>query len=143
MKKSVILAFMAILLGFTFTSCKEDTQPRLSKPTNFVLNTPPMADQLYVMSATSTINLTVSQPNYGLATTPQYQVEIARTADGFETGEYCTLPSTTTDAKIVVGGEEFCGDTPTPRSSTTAPAPYTSAYTPGCPMPTTPPSTPM
>ena len=108
MKKSVILAFMAILLGFTFTSCKEDTQPRLSKPTNFVLNTPPMADQLYVMSATSAINLTVSQPNYGLATTPQYQVEIARTADGFETGEYRTLPSTTTDAKIVVGGEEFC-----------------------------------
>ena len=37
MKKSVILAVMAMLLGFTFTSCKEDTQPRLSTPTNFVL----------------------------------------------------------------------------------------------------------
>ena len=80
MKKSVILAFMAILLGFTFTSCKEDTQPRLSKPTNFVLNTPPMADQLYVMSATSTINLTVSQPNYGLATTPQTEMKRCITA---------------------------------------------------------------
>lgn len=99
---------MAILLGFTFTSCKEDTQPRLSKPTKFVLNTPPMADQLYVMSATSTINLTVSQPNYGVATTPTYQVEIAKTADGFDNSEYRTLPSTTTDAKIVINGEEFC-----------------------------------
>ena len=108
MKKSVILAVMAMLLGFTFTSCKEDTQPRLSTPTNFVLNTPPMADQLYVMNANTAINLTVSQPNYGVATTPLYQVEIAKTADGFEKGEYKTLSSTTTSAKITVAGEEFC-----------------------------------
>lgn len=99
---------MAVVLGFTFTSCKEDTQPRLSKPTNFVLNTPPMADQLYVMSANSTINLTVSQPNYGVATTPNYQVEIAKTADGFDNNEYTVLPSVTTFAKIEVSGEEFC-----------------------------------
>lgn len=108
MKKSVILAVMAMLLGFTFTSCKEDTQPRLSTPTNFVLNTPPMADQLYVMNANTAINLTVSQPNYGVATTPLYQVEIAKTADGFEKGEYKTLSSTTTSAKITVAGEELC-----------------------------------
>ena len=108
MKKSVILAVMAMLLGFTFTSCKEDTQPRLSTPTNFVLNTPPMADQLYVMNANTAINLTVSQPNYGVATTPMYQVEIAKTADGFEKGEYKTLSSTTTSAKITVAGEELC-----------------------------------
>lgn len=108
MKKSVILAVMAMLLGFTFTSCKEDTQPRLSTPTNFVLNTPPMADQLYVMNVNTAINLTVSQPNYGVATTPMYQVEIAKTADGFEKGEYKTLSSTTTSAKITVAGEEFC-----------------------------------
>lgn len=108
MKKSVILALMALVLGFTFTSCKEDTQPRLSKPTNFVLNTPPMADQLYILTANSSINLTVSQPNYGVATTPNYQVEIAKSADGFDKGEFRTLESMTTMAKITVSGEEFC-----------------------------------
>lgn len=108
MKKSVILALMAVVLGFTFTSCKEDTQPRLSKPSNFVLNTPPMADQLYIMAANTSINLSVSQPDYGVATTPNYQVEIARTADGFEKGEYRTLESMTTLARINVSGEEFC-----------------------------------
>ncbi len=102
------MALMAVVLGFTFTSCKEDTQPRLSKPTSFVLNTPPMADQLYVMSATSTINLTVSQPNYGVATTPNYQVQIAKTADGFANDEFRTLDGITTEAKIAVSGEEFC-----------------------------------
>lgn len=108
MKKSVILALTAILLGFTFTSCKEDTQPRLSKPTKFILNTPPMADQLYIMAANTTINFTVSQPNYGVATTPDYQVEIAKSADGFDKGEYRTIESQTTDAKISISGEEFC-----------------------------------
>lgn len=108
MKKTLFLAMMAVVLGFTFTSCKEDTQPRLNTPTNFVLNTPPMADQLYIMTANSSINLTVSQPNYGVATTPDYQVEIAKSADGFEKGEYRTLESMTTIAKISVSGEEFC-----------------------------------
>ena len=31
---------LPVLLGACFTSCKEDTQPRLEVPTEFVLNTP-------------------------------------------------------------------------------------------------------
>ena len=55
------------IMGIAFTSCKEDTQPRLEKPTEFVLNTPPMASQTYVLhesdGQSSEIVLTVSQPD--------------------------------------------------------------------------------
>lgn len=102
------MALAAIVLGFTFTSCKEDTQPRLGNPTTFVLNTPPMSDQLYVLTENSSVNFTVSQPNYGVATTPYYQVEIAKSAEGFANDEYQIVDGTTTIAKIVSPGKEFC-----------------------------------
>lgn len=108
MKKSIILGALLAVLGFTFTSCKTDTQPRLERPTEFKLNTPAMADQLYVMSSESALEFTVSQPNYGLATTPNYQIEIAKTADGFDNGEYQVVEGTTTIAKIDITGEAFC-----------------------------------
>ena len=108
MNKTIFLAIMAVVLGFTFTSCKEDTQPRLSNPTEFVLNTPPMANQLYILAANSGIHLTVSQPNYGVATTPNYQVEIAKSADGFDNGEYRAIDGITTSARISVNGEALC-----------------------------------
>lgn len=108
MKKSIILGALLAVLSFTFTSCKTDTQPRLEKPTTFKLNRPAMADQLYVMTAESALELTVSQPNYGLATTPNYQVEIAKTEADFAKGNYAVVDGTTTYAKIDVAGEAFC-----------------------------------
>lgn len=104
MKKISFLAAMLMLLGISFTSCKEDTQPRLSEPTEFVLNTPAMANQLYIISSTSTIDFTVSQANYGLATTPTYQIQLSDTED-FE--KYETVEFSTTSAKISVPGEAF------------------------------------
>lgn len=93
-----------MILGFCFTSCKEDTQPRLDKPTEFRLNTPPMAGQLYVLSSETPVNFTVSQANYGLATTPNYSVEISDTEDF---AKFVACEYTTTDAKISVPGEQF------------------------------------
>jgi hypothetical protein len=107
MKKTILMVFAAIL-GLSFASCKQDTQPRLNTPTEFVLNKPAMGDQLYVMSAESTIDLTVTQPNYGLATTPSYQVEIAKSEADFNTGNYLPIEGTTTSAKISVSGEYLC-----------------------------------
>jgi len=103
MKKISFLMMLAALVSLTFTSCKEDTQPRLEKPTNFVLNTPAMADNLYELSADNTVEFTVSQANYGLATTPTYQVEVAASKDG----EWFPVETQTTSAKISCPGEDF------------------------------------
>lgn len=126
---------MLLTLGVGFTSCKEDTQPRLSIPTEFVLNVPPMADQLYIFRADdknnslNSITFTVSQPNYGVATTPDYQLQLAKSEEDFaswdqavkdnnyEDGDYVgkdglplvmTLNPPVTSATITVSGSTFC-----------------------------------
>lgn len=97
MKKISILASFLMLLGLGMTSCVEDTQPRLEAPTEFVLNTPPAADELYMFRADDKnkplydITFTCSQPNYGLGTVPNYQVQVAKSEADFaawdESGE--------------------------------------------------------
>ena len=94
----------SLLVGMTFTSCKQDTQPRLEKPTEFVLNTPPMANQTYVLSPENGVDLTVSQPNYGLGVVTSYQTQISFTEDF---AEYRDIESLSTSAKINISGEEF------------------------------------
>lgn len=96
------MAMLVMLVSFT--GCKEDTQPRLSEPTDFVLNTPAMADNLYILSPESGVELTVSQANYGLGVVANYQVEIAKTAD-FE--EMVAVDGIHTSAVINVSGEQF------------------------------------
>ena len=56
MKKISIIASLLLLLGIGVSGCKEDTQPRLEIPTEFVLNTPPAAEQLYIFRADSKNN---------------------------------------------------------------------------------------
>ncbi len=81
-------------LGLGVTGCKDDTQPRLEVPTEFVLNTPAMADQTYIFrddenyKNLNDITFTVSQPNYGLGTTPDYQVQIAKSEADFAAWGY-------------------------------------------------------
>ncbi len=83
MKKiSILMTAAAVACGW-MTSCKSDTQPRLDKPTEFVLNTPALANQTYILQEgeqdgeeiTTSIELTVSQPNYGLGVVTQYEVQ--------------------------------------------------------------------
>lgn len=132
MKNKLIIASVALLGVAGFTACTMDTEPRLDAPTEFVLNTPPMANNLYVFDCNASgvsqndITFTVSQPNYGVATTPTYTVQVARCeadfakwdqqqADGDESNETAEgLPLTvmvdgsSTDAKITFDGEVFC-----------------------------------
>ncbi len=89
MKKISILMMAAVAACGLMTSCKSDTQPRLDKPTEFVLNKPSMANQTYILRAggegedatSTTVDLTVSQPNYGLGVVTQYQPQISLTGD--------------------------------------------------------------
>lgn len=91
MKKISFLMALPLVMGACFTSCKEDTQPRLEIPTEFVLNTPAMADQTYIFrddenyQNLNDITFTVSQPNYGLGCVPVYTVQIARSEADFDT----------------------------------------------------------
>lgn len=104
MKKISILMALALLIGISVTSCKQDTQPRLEKPTEFVLNTPPMADQTYILSADNGIDLTVSQPDYGMGVVTSYQTQISFDPE-FTT--YENIESISTQAKIAISGEEM------------------------------------
>lgn len=80
---------LPLAMGAILTSCVEDTQPRLDTPTEFVLNTPPMANQTYVFRDDANyknlndITFTVSQPNYGLGVTPTYTVQLAKSEAAF------------------------------------------------------------
>lgn len=99
---------LMVILGATFTSCKEDTQPRLEVPTEFVLNTPPMANETYVLEEydgdATQIYLTVSQPNYGLGTVTNYEVQLSKTEDF---AVYQSLITVNTQAKIQCDGYEW------------------------------------
>ncbi len=136
MKKISLFALLAMSLGLGVTGCKDDTQPRLEVPTEFVLNTPAMADQTYIFrddenyKNLNDITFTVSQPNYGLGTTPDYQVQIAKSEADFaawdaaeKTGDIdadneilgsdelplaYTLETVSSYAQITIPGEIFC-----------------------------------
>ncbi len=113
MKKiSVLMMGLAVALGLGFTSCKTDTQPRLEKPTEFVLNTPPTANQTIILAndeeQTTTVELTVSQPNYGLGVVTNYEVQMSFSENGFDSAEtYRTVDLVNTQAKISIDAYDF------------------------------------
>lgn len=78
MKKSYILGMMA-LAAVGLVSCQDDKDPKISTPTEFILNVPPMVDQTIELSDDNTVSFTVSQPNYGLTLAPTYGIEISLT----------------------------------------------------------------
>lgn len=95
---------LAVLFSLAFTSCKEDTQPRLQQPTEFVLNTPALAENTYVLSAEDGIELSVSQANYGMGIVPTYTVEVATKADKSDAK---ALPEQYTSSRFTVPGESL------------------------------------
>lgn len=80
MKKIFILG-MAALAVTGFTSCDPDTDPKISTATEFMLNTPPLADQTLELTEDGTYTFTVSQPNYGLTLAPTYGIQVSLKED--------------------------------------------------------------
>lgn len=95
---------LSLLISVCFTSCKQDTQPRLEKPTEFVLNTPALANQTYILSADNGIDLTVSQPDYGMGVVTNYQTQVSFTEDF---AEYANIETISNQAKIEIPGEQM------------------------------------
>ncbi len=85
MKKFSYILFGLLGLLMAATACEEpaDENPVLQKPTKFELNTPVMSTQYIELTATSTIKLTCSQPDYGYAAAANYYAQIALSEDGF------------------------------------------------------------
>lgn len=109
MKKiSFLMMGLAMLATLGFTSCKTDTQPRLEKPTEFVLNTPATAENVVLLQAGtaegSTINFTVSQPDYGIGVVTSYEVQISYTEDFTD---FRSLKTVDSQAQISCSSEEF------------------------------------
>ena len=102
MKKISFLMALAVFIGTCFTSCKQYTQPRLEKPTEFVLNVPPMAEQTYILSPEHGVDLTVSQPDYGMGVVTSYQTQISFTEDF---ARYESIEAVSNQAKINIAGE--------------------------------------
>ena len=120
MKKIYALTGILMLMGMAMTGCKDDTEPRVQIPTEFVLNTPPMVNYTYDLNGdhSSTVDLTVSQANYGMALTPVYTVQLSLTGDfeapytideetGVASGDYYTLYGAFTSVHIQVPAEMF------------------------------------
>ncbi|MCM1377981.1 MAG: SusE domain-containing protein [Clostridium sp.] len=82
MNKLALTAALLPMMALALTGCKDDTQPRLETPKadSFELYAPAMNNYTYYLSADGTIELTTSgQPDYGVATPTQYQVQVSLT----------------------------------------------------------------
>ena len=78
--KSLLLLFGFVLLA----SCEDDngSNPVLTTPTTFVLNTPSIAaNNVIDLANSSTLELTCSQPDYGFPAVTSYTVEVATKSD--------------------------------------------------------------
>lgn len=111
MKKISIIASLLLFLGLGLTGCKEDTEPRLSKPTEFELYKPAMADQTYIFRADETnkslndITFNCAQPNYGLGCIPDYQVQVAKSEADFAAWDAASKTGELADDNAILGAD--------------------------------------
>ena len=78
--KTTLLLMMGLLV---FTACDDDndSNPTFQKPTQFVLNTPAVADGLIDLNNSSALELTCSQPDYGFPAYTQYKIRLSINPD--------------------------------------------------------------
>lgn len=75
---------MLLMMGLlALTACNDDngSNPTFQEPTQFVLNTPAVANSLIDLNNSAAIELTCSQPDYGYPAYTQYKVLISPNAD--------------------------------------------------------------
>lgn len=74
-----LVAAVAAMLGTA--SCDTPAEPVMQAPTEFKLNVPPFAQQYYELAEGGVLELTCSQPDYGIGTAVDYSAEISLTED--------------------------------------------------------------
>lgn len=80
MKKFKYLIALAVAF-VGFTSCEDDKEPVYHEPTEFILNIPALANQLYALENGMTVELTCSQPDYGYSAITNYGIDISLTEE--------------------------------------------------------------
>lgn len=98
---------LALGTGALMTACHEtkDDNPVFQKPTEFVLNTPPLSQNYYQLTPDGVVEFTCSQPDYGFAAVTNYSIDVALDEDftDFRT----ITPTLPTKAVISVTGAQL------------------------------------
>ncbi len=104
-KLSIFLAMTAVALGFS--ACSDDDTPKYHEPdadTVLVLNTPPFAQQLYMLTPGSTMTFDVKeQPDYGFAASVNYGLEMSLDKENI----YQLTPSALTSPSMVIKQDDM------------------------------------
>ena len=104
------LLFVAIAMLFTACDSDRDDNPVLG-PNNtaseFVLNTSPVSEQYIQLSPDNTVNLSWSQPNYGVNTVVNYKVQVGLVENGAVKWNDNFLETAFTTCNVNVSGEEI------------------------------------
>ena len=107
MKAKYILSSMLFAaFGMLFTSCDSDRDDNPTLGPNhtantFVVNTSAVADQYIQLSPDNTVNLTWTQPNYGVNTVVSYSVEVGMN------GTWEPLETNYISCNVQLSGEEI------------------------------------
>lgn len=107
-KSSVLFAAIAML----FAACESDRDdnPQLGPnhtATEFVVNTSAVADQYIQLAGDKTVNLTWTQPNYGVNTVVNYKVQVGLVENGSVRWADGYLDTGFTTCNVDISGEEI------------------------------------
>ena len=105
---SVLIAAFSIL--FAACSSDRDDNPKLGlnhTATDFVVNTSAVADQYIQLSPVNNVNLTWSQPNYGVNTVVNYKVQVGLVDNGSVKWSDEYLETSYTSCNVQLSGEEI------------------------------------
>ncbi|MBR5102534.1 MAG: SusF/SusE family outer membrane protein [Muribaculaceae bacterium] len=105
--KNILKSSVLLLCGLAlFTACKDDngSNPTFKAPTQFVLNTPALANTPIDLANCEKIVLTCSQPDYGFPASTSYIVQVATKQDMSDMVE---LSSASTSAKVEIDAAEL------------------------------------
>ena len=105
---SVLIAAFSIL--FAACSSDRDDNPKLGPnhtATDFVVNTSAVADQYIQLSPVNNVNLTWSQPNYGVNTVVNYKVQVGLVENGSVNWSDEYLETSYTSCNVQLSGEEI------------------------------------
>jgi hypothetical protein len=98
------LLFAAFAMLFTACDSDRDDNPKLGPnhtASTFVVNESSLADQYIQLSSDNTVNLTWSQPDYGINTVVNYQVEVGLN------NKWEQLETSFTSCNVQISGEEI------------------------------------